>query len=60
MSVFYCEGCDKLIDSDFIECEEVDDKLVCVDCLDAEQEKPFIEADYRRDQAIDDKLTGDL
>lgn len=32
MSVFYCNHCDKLIDSDFVECIEVDDELVCIDC----------------------------
>ena len=32
MSVFYCEDCDNQIDSDFVECHEVDENLICEPC----------------------------
>jgi hypothetical protein len=32
VSVFYCHHCDKLIDSDYVECEEFEEELVCIDC----------------------------
>ena len=32
MSVFYCEDCDNMIDSDFVECHEVDENLICEPC----------------------------
>ena len=32
MSCFYCQGCDKNIDTDFIDFVEVGDELVCIDC----------------------------
>ena len=39
---------------------ESDDQIRCYECCEYNEKEPEeIEADYRRDQAIDDKLTGD-
>jgi len=32
MSIFFCQECQQLIDSDFIECHEVDNELMCDTC----------------------------
>tara|TARA_R110000772_G_scaffold94201_1_gene191901 strand:+ start:1176 stop:1367 length:192 start_codon:yes stop_codon:yes gene_type:complete len=34
MSVIYCFECDKLVDTDFFGCEEVEGELVCGECFD--------------------------
>lgn len=39
MSVFHCHPCDKNIDSDYIECHEWADDLICDDCYQAKFEK---------------------
>ena len=34
MAMFYCFECDRLLDGDIVESEEVDGEEVCLDCLD--------------------------
>ena len=32
MAMFYCQECDRLLDGDWVESEELDGEMVCLDC----------------------------
>ena len=32
MSIIYCQGCDNSVDTDFQECHEHEDELICNSC----------------------------
>ena len=53
MSVFHCEGCEKNIDSDFIECHDVDDGLICDDCFMKEVDILMMIAEYEHTKKLE-------
>ena len=53
MSIYYCELCDRMNDSDFTETTDIGDEMYCQDCVDYAQSKGLMQIEVKPPQSFE-------